>query len=645
MDAPATLEAAPAVDRTATFLLLEPRGSKPFEAARLIPHTLLKASPTNPRHWFDQAKMAELRESIRVHNVQQPLLVRLRDDAVDGEPLFEIVDGERRWRNVVELAGDTVVDLPCVVTAIDAHAARELQLLSAIQRDDLHPLDEADGFAELLTDPPGKPRRPRGYTIAELAHRAGKSTRYVHARLALCPLQRDARAAFYDGKITIGTAHALARLAELDQAEAAAYIVKGNGSGPLTHEEAMQYIQRSFMLRLNQATWLLHDETVLPEAGSCTLCPKRTGANPELFQDISVTADTCTDRACFHRKAAAARTQVIDAARARGYAIITGSSAKAMMPTRSSFVKGHERLDQPCEMALSNKPLREVLGKKFTAIVLIDNESIGALVEVAPTAAVKRALAGMKLLKEPAKSAARTSKASTPKVSEPPKSTASDKPASAPTPAPALPSPKPAEAGPVHAPDEDLQVLLDIEGLGDRIVGQLGKTPPDDKAMARMQRDGADLVRSILTACAIGRQMREDGAEGLPAEGLEYMLLALLLHGDMHCTWPIASRIAGVTEAPQTSNLKVRQAWARGLSSEEACRMVMVALALTDPLGDADIRSFPETCARALGTGIGYVDAEAQRIARERIQLELVRLAPKAPEKPVKKAAAKGGAQ
>ena len=75
------------------------RGTQPLHSARLIPHTLLKASPTQPRHVFNQAKLAELRESIRVHQVQQPLLVRRRDDEIgDGEPLYEIVDGERRWR-------------------------------------------------------------------------------------------------------------------------------------------------------------------------------------------------------------------------------------------------------------------------------------------------------------------------------------------------------------------------------------------------------------------------------------------------------------------------------------------------------------------------------------------------------------------
>lgn len=628
----------PRVDRDALYLTNAPRGSKPFPAARLIPHTLLRPSPTNPRHWYDQAAMSELRSSIAVHNVQVPLLVRVPEYQLTvGEPQFEIVDGERRWRIVDQVAADGVpVDLPCVVTHLTAEEAQEIQLLSALQRADLHPIDEADSFEALLQDPPGKPQRARGWPLAELAARVGKSTRYIYSRLALCALQRDARAAFYEAKVGLSTAQALARLAPADQTEAVRFITKGGpGNSPLPADDAQQHIQRSYMLRLAQATWLLHDETVLPKAGSCTACPKRTGNSPELFPDLSMPADSCTDRACFQAKATAARQRVIDAAKDRGYGIISGDSAKALMPTRSSPVKGHERLDEPCpELALSNKPLRELLGDKFTSVVLIDNEAIGALVEVAPTAAVKRTLKGKGLLREPGPAAAPRGKAKpapSPKAEPAPSSPAAAAPAPVPVPAPA-----PAE--PAHAPDEDLQLLADIEDLPERLTAGLGTTPPPDKELTKAQRSGAAIVRSILTACAIGRQMRTDGAAGLPEQGLQHMLLMLLLFGDMHTTWHMASRIAGVQEAPQGSNLRARQAWAMELSEEEACRMVMVALALQEPSGDREIGKFPEQCARALGTGIGHVDGEAQRITRECIQLHLVKHAPKSSSK-------KGGAK
>lgn len=621
------------------------RGTQPLHSARLIPHTLLKASPTQPRHVFNQAKLAELRESIRVHQVQQPLLVRRRDDEIgDGEPLYEIVDGERRWRCATELAGDQAVLLPCFIRDISAEAAREIQLLSAIQREELHPLDEADGFQELLIDPPGKPQRLRGYSIDELARRVGKSRSYVYHRLALCALHRDARAAFYEGKVSLSTAQAIARLAADDQAEATLHIVKGTGAGPLPADEAQQYIQRAFMLQLSRATWLLHDETVLPEAGSCTACQKRTGSNPELFPDLAAQTDTCTDRGCFQRKSAAARQQVIDAARARGYEIVSGDKAKALMPSRSAPLKGYERLDEPCPtLALSNKPLREVLGAKFTSVVLVDNEAIGALVEVAPTAAVKRALKGKGLLREEDVTPVR-GKAPRHLSAPPPAAPVTTAPAApqkaaapAPAPAPAAAAPK-APAEPMHAPDEDLQVIADVEGLPERILALPRSKTPDDEDLKRMQRDGAAIVRSILTACAISRQMRTDNGEGLPG-GIERVILTLLLWGDMHVTWQIASRIAGVKEAPQTTNHKVRQAWARGLAEDEVCRMVMVALALQEPAGDNDVARFPAQCAEALGTGVGYIEAEAERITRECIQLQLVKHAPPA-EKGAKK---KGG--
>ena len=617
-----------------------PRGTKPLDAARLIPHTLLRPSPTNPRHWVDPVRDAELRESISVHGVQVPLLVRVPDTPpAEGEPQYEIVEGESRWRHVNAMAGSGVVDLPCVIRDLSAEQAQELQLLSAIQRSDLHPLDEADGFEALLSDPPGKPARLRGYSVDELAHRMGKSTRYIYGRLALCALQRTARAAYYAGHISLGTAQALARLDAADQAEAVAHIVKGNGGGPLQADEAQQFIQRSYMLRLAQATWALHDATLLPAAGSCTACSKRTGANPDLFPDLSTPADTCADRRCYQAKAAAARQQVIDAAKAKGYTIISGDSARALLPTRTAALKGHYRLDEPCPIALSNKPLRDVLGKRLTSVVLVDNEAIGALVEVAPAAAVKRALQGAKLLREPEAKQRGTPKPAP--AAAPPKTTPTE--ADAPPTAPAAPAPStraPAQANRTpasdHAPDDDLQLIQDIDGLSDEIVAGLHGAQPDDKALAKAQRRGAALVRAILIACAIGRQMRTDQAEGLPA-GIERMLLVLLVGMPLRTSWHTASLIAGAPKPPALSDsisparFRAWEPWVRSLSEEEVCRLVMVALALQDP-GDIDcLASFPIDAARALGTAIDHADREAQRITRERIQLELLARAAEPP--------------
>lgn len=637
-----------------------PRGTKPFDAARLIPHTLLRPSPTNPRHWVDPVRDAELRESIRVQGVQVPLLVRVPDSPpADGEAPYEIVEGESRWRHVNVLAGSGVWDLPCVIRDLSAEQAQELQLLSAIQRNDLHPLDEADGFEALLADPPGKPARLRGYSVDELAHRMGKSPRYIYGRLALCALQRAARAAYYAGHISLGTAQALARLDATDQAEAVAHIVKGNGSGPLPADEAQQYIQRSYMLRLAQATWALHDATLLPAAGSCTTCNKRTGANPELFPDLSTPADTCADRRCYQAKAAAARQQVIDAAKAKGYTIISGDSARALLPTRTAALKGHYRLDEPCPIALSHKPLRDVLGKRLTSVVLVDNEAIGALVEVAPAAAVKRALQGAKLLREPdAKQRSSAKPAARPAAQAAPQATPTPTPAE-PAPQPARPAPAAATARPAatdqapdQAPDEDLQLIQEAEGLAAMIVEDLHGAQPDDKALAKAQRSGAALVRAILIACAIGRQMRTDQAEGLPA-GIERMLLVLLVGMPLRTSWRTASQIAGVPLAPALSEHRAFdrfrdwEPWVRALSSEEACRLVMVALALQDPSGIESIAAFPLDAARALGTAIDHVDREAQRITREHIQLELLARAaePHARKKAKpRKAAGKGAA-
>lgn len=149
----------------------------------------LRPSPFNPRKLFDPEALAELAASLRQVGVLEPLLVR-PVAAADHTPCFEIVAGERRYRaaQLAELA-----EVPCLVRELDDATALEHAVLENLQRQDLQPLEEAEGFAALI--------ERGGYTVAQLAERLGKSVRHVYGRLALRKLAPELVEAIATGRL------------------------------------------------------------------------------------------------------------------------------------------------------------------------------------------------------------------------------------------------------------------------------------------------------------------------------------------------------------------------------------------------------------------------------------------------------------
>ena len=106
----------------------------------MVPIEFLRPAALQPRRYFGEDELAALTESIRAKGVMQPLLVRRLPDDDDH---YEIVAGERRWR-AAQLAG--CHELPVVVYALSDREALEVALLENVQRQDLTPLEEADGY-------------------------------------------------------------------------------------------------------------------------------------------------------------------------------------------------------------------------------------------------------------------------------------------------------------------------------------------------------------------------------------------------------------------------------------------------------------------------------------------------------------------
>lgn len=245
---------------------------------------LLHESTTNPRRHF--SGLEELTASVKQHGVLTPLLVRPLSDADVTPAKYEIIAGARRYR-AAKAAG--IDSLPVRVLELDDAQALEFQVIENLQREDVHPLDEALGYQALLKA--GK------HDIASIAAKVNKSESYVYQRLKLAALIPEAQKAFLEDKLTAGHAILIARLQPQEQKN----LLAAHRSDEMSVRVMAGYIEESFHLALGKAPWALEDDKLVPAAGSCVTCPKRTGANPKLFPDVKQ-KDTCTDPGCYREK-------------------------------------------------------------------------------------------------------------------------------------------------------------------------------------------------------------------------------------------------------------------------------------------------------------------------------------------------------
>jgi ParB family chromosome partitioning protein len=274
---------------------------------RDIPLSQLNVSRTNPRRTFDEAALKELAESIRSQGILSPLLVRPLTE--NG---FEIVFGERRYR-AAQLAEQATV--PVRIKQMTDAEALEAQLVENLIRAEIHPMEEAQGFHALL-----QLEEPR-HSIEQIAAKVGKSPAFVAQRLKLTDLISVAVEAFYANEIGVGHALLLAKLPADHQEQALAACFKevyGASSKPsriLLPVRGLQFwIDANILLILKDAPFNKRDAELVPAAGSCADCPRRTGHNKLLFaDDLGRQGDRCTDPTCYQAKVQAHVAQTIAA--------------------------------------------------------------------------------------------------------------------------------------------------------------------------------------------------------------------------------------------------------------------------------------------------------------------------------------------
>ena len=177
-----------------------------------LPLSQIESCSGQPRKYFDEDKLEELADSIREHGIIQPLTVRKL-----ASGYYQIIAGERRWR-AARLAG--LDEVPVNIIEADDRKAMELAMIENLQREDLNPMEEAEGYRSLIEQ--------YDMTQEEAAQRVGKSRSAVANAMRLLQLSQDIRLLVENEDLSAGHARALLPLSPELQADAVKTILNNS---------------------------------------------------------------------------------------------------------------------------------------------------------------------------------------------------------------------------------------------------------------------------------------------------------------------------------------------------------------------------------------------------------------------------------
>lgn len=288
---------------TTTKLDSKSNGAAQF---RIVALTELQSSPSNTRQHYDSDAIKSLSESIKQHGILQPILVREIKPTDAKAPKYQVIAGERRFR-AAKRAGLT--NIPAHIKTMSEAEALSAQIVENLQREDVHPLDEADGLRRL--------KEEMKLEISEIAKRLSKDARHIARRLALTNLIEEARKDFRAGLITLAHALEICRLAPDIQPEALivcyerksiwnqkeqTYTYLADKEKPIRPVRYLQeWLEQNIHLNLHKAPFKMDDVRLRADGLTCVECPHRTGHDQRLFADIK-NGDTCLNPPCFQAK-------------------------------------------------------------------------------------------------------------------------------------------------------------------------------------------------------------------------------------------------------------------------------------------------------------------------------------------------------
>lgn len=321
-------------------------------------------SPTNPRRETDSAALAELTESVRQHGILQPIVVR----AVNSGCRFEVVCGSRRL--LAARAAD-LEEIPATVHDLTDEQAMVIQIEENAQREDLSPIDEADGYQKLLD---------LGRSVEEIAANCHKSKATIYGRLNLLNLPDEAVEAMRDGRLAPSIATLIGRIPDMVlRAAATKEILIGRWDREVaTFNEAKQLIRTSFTNSLAKAPFDPTASDLLDDVGACTHCPNRTGNNESLFGDLvsddAAGPDVCTNPPCYAKKRTAHASAELAAAKAKGLKIIPieksgkvfGDHGGTCLSPSSKYVEPGDR----CPADTKGRSWEALLGREMPQFVV-----------------------------------------------------------------------------------------------------------------------------------------------------------------------------------------------------------------------------------------------------------------------------------
>lgn len=243
-----------------------------MDLVRIIP------DPNQPRKFFDPAALDELTASVREKGVIQPIVIR---PTSDGK--FMVVTGERRYRAAMAVfeSDKSKKSIPAVIRELDDTETLELQIIENLQRKEVHPMEEAQGFKKLHIG---------GMASSVIAQKVGKSESYVLKRMKLTELYPIAQKIFLANRMDYSEALKLSRLDEKSQIE----IIEDAAGGGYNWDILDDYSKVAFLklgyrldnktVELSKASFDKSDPTLHLKSGPCIGCAFNSESNPDLFE-------------------------------------------------------------------------------------------------------------------------------------------------------------------------------------------------------------------------------------------------------------------------------------------------------------------------------------------------------------------------
>jgi len=249
-----------------------------------IPVAKIKFSPLNYRRFYNQQALEDFANQVAISGILSPIIVRI----AKGNR-YELVAGERRLR-AAQMAGLQTV--PACIHELTDDEVREIQLVENLQRENPHPLHEAQAI--LLMQQSGK-------TLEEVAHKLGKPKTFIYNRLKLAELIEPLQEVFFADKLSLNEATSLGSLSPDAQEDFFANHCEGWKEDKHFSLGNAKYLIGQYKYDLKKAPFNIRDKKLLPDVGACTGCPFNSASLKTLFPELAKEA-VCNNKTCFKNK-------------------------------------------------------------------------------------------------------------------------------------------------------------------------------------------------------------------------------------------------------------------------------------------------------------------------------------------------------